>query len=113
MKPTREHATSNHQTYMVTSETFARRCLFRNDRWARLFIDCLYHYRSSAYSLHAFVIMPDHFHVLMSPRQSLERAVQLIKGGFSYRAKTELGSNLDVWQRGFSDHRIRDERDWL
>jgi putative transposase len=42
---------------------------------------------------------------------ALERAVQFIKGGFSYRAKKELGSNLEIWQRGFSDHRIRDAED--
>jgi len=38
--------------------------------------------------------------------------VQFIKGGFSYRAKKELGSNTEVWQKGFSDHRIRDASDY-
>jgi len=56
--------------------------------------------------------MPDHFHVLITPSISLERAVQYIKGGFSYRAKKELGSNLEIWQRGFSVHRIRDVADY-
>jgi len=42
----------------------------------------------------------------------LEKAVQFIKGGFSYRAKKELGSNMEVWQKGFQDHRIRDARDY-
>src|SRR5207244_8828766 len=59
-----------------------------------------------------FVVMPHHIHVLMTPEASLERAVQFIKGGFSFRAKKELGSNLEVWQKGFSDHRIRDARDY-
>jgi putative transposase len=56
--------------------------------------------------------MPDHFHLLITPQTSLERAVQFIKGGFSYRAKKELQSNLEVWQKGFSDHRIRDCGDY-
>ena len=56
--------------------------------------------------------MPDHFHLLITPFISLERAVQLIKGGFSFRAKNELGSNAEIWQRGFSDHRIRDAEDY-
>jgi len=42
----------------------------------------------------------------------VEKAVQFIKGGFSYRAKKELGSNTEVWQKGFSDHRIRDASDY-
>jgi putative transposase len=112
MKPKREHASNNAQTYMVTSSTWERRALFRNERWAKLLIDTLFHYRKSAYMLHEFVIMPDHIHVLLTPLTSLEKAVQFIKGGFSYRAKKELGSNMEVWQKGFSDHRIRDANDY-
>ncbi|HET9408108.1 MAG TPA: transposase [Candidatus Sulfotelmatobacter sp.] len=112
MKPTREHATNNAQTYMITSSTWGRRALFRNERWAKLLIDTLYHYRGTAYLLHEFVVMPDHIHVILTPKTSLEKAVQFIKGGFSYRAKKELGSNMEVWQKGFSDHRIRDVSDY-
>jgi REP-associated tyrosine transposase len=112
MRPAREHATHNRQTYMVTSETWGRRSLFLAEPWARLFIDTLYHYRGSGYQLHAFVVMPEHFHALITPTASLERAVQYIKGGFSHRAKAELGSNMEVWQKGFSDHRIRDAADY-
>lgn len=112
MRPTREHATSNGQTYMVTSQTWGRRDLFSCEVWAKLLIDTLYHYRSAAYLLHEFVVMPDHFHVLLTPKTSLEKAVQFIKGGFSYRAKRELSSNMEVWQKGFTDHRIRDASDY-
>jgi REP-associated tyrosine transposase len=112
MRPTREPATSNGQTYMITSSTWGRRALFSRDVWAKLAIDTLYHYRGKAYLLHEFVVMPDHLHVILTPKTSLEKAVQFIKGGFSYRAKKELGSNLEVWQKGFSDHRIRDASDY-
>jgi putative transposase len=112
MRPPREHATSNGQTYMVTSSTWGRRALFSREVWAKLLIDTLYHYRGFAYLLHEFVIVPDHIHVLLMPMTSLEKAVQFIKGGFLYRAKKELGSNLEVWQKGFSDHRIRDASDY-
>jgi putative transposase len=112
LRPSREHATHNNQTYMVATDTWERRELFRNERWPRLLIDTLYHYRGTAYLLHEFVVMPDHIHVLLTPLTSLEKAVQFIKGGFSYRAKKELGSNMEVWQKGFSDHRIRDANDY-
>src|SRR5579863_1223178 len=112
MRPIREHATSNGQTYMVTSSTWGRRALFSREVWARLLIHTLFHYRGSAYLLHEFVVMPDHIHVLLTPITSLEKAVQFIEGGFSYRAKKEVGSNLEVWQKGFSDHRIRDASDY-
>ena len=112
MRPAREHATSNGQTYMITSSTWGRRSLFSRDVWAKLLIDTLYHYRGTEYLLHEFVVMPDHIHVLLTPKTSLEKAVQFIKGGFSYRAKKELGWNLEIWQKGFSDHRIRDAGDY-
>jgi putative transposase len=56
--------------------------------------------------------MTDHFHLILTPKGYLEKAIQFIKGGFSYRAKKELGSTMEVWQRGFSDHRIRDAEDY-
>ncbi len=101
MRPKREHATENQQTYMVTTSTWGQRALFCGERWAALFIDTLYHYRGSAYLLHEFVVMPDHVHALLTPLTSLEKAVQFIKGGFSFRARKELGSNMEVWQQGF------------
>ena len=112
LKPTREHATHNAQTYFVTSKTWESRALFRAEPWARLFFKALLNHRGSAYHLHEFVLMPDHFHLLITPLISLERALQLVKGGFSFRAKKELGSNAEIWQRGFSDHRIRDDDDY-
>jgi putative transposase len=112
LKPAREHATNNAQTYFVTSDTWERRALFHAEPWARLFFKTLHSHRGDAYLLHQFVLMPDHFHLLMTPITSLEKAVQLIKGGFSFRAKKELGSNLEIWGRGFADHRIRDFEDY-
>jgi putative transposase len=112
LKPTREHATNNSQTYFVTAATWQRRALFRNRRWADLFMNVLHSYRGRGYLLHDYVLMPDHFHVLVTPDTTLERAVQFIKGGFSFRAKRNLGSSMEIWQRGFSDHRIRDWNDF-
>jgi putative transposase len=111
VKPTREHATNNGQTYFVTASTWQRRALFQNTQWAKLFLNVLQSYRGRAYLLHEYVLMPDHFHVLITPIVTLERAVQFIKGGFSYRAKKELNTSVEIWQRGFSDHRIRDRED--
>jgi len=112
MRPSREHSTRNEQTYFVTSETWARRQIFRNDRWAKLFVNTLDSYREKVYLLHEFVVMPDHFHVIITPTTSLEKAVQFIKGGFSHRARVELESNMEIWQKGFSDHRIRNAGDY-
>jgi putative transposase len=111
LKPAREHATNNAQTYFVSAKTWESRALFRAEPWARLFFQNLLSHRDS-YRLHELVLMPHHFHLLISPSIALERAIQFVKGGFSFRAKKELGSNAEIWQRGFADHRIRDGEDF-
>jgi len=56
--------------------------------------------------------MPDHAHLLLTPAPeiSVERAVQFVKGGYSYRLRKE--ENLKIWQESFSSHRIRDWEDF-
>jgi putative transposase len=96
-------------TYFITSATFNRRRLFQVEANANLFLETLQHYRREGnYKLHAFAVMPDHIHLLLTPQQiTLERTIGLIKGGFSHR----LGSKLPIWQRGFTDHRIRNREE--
>ena len=97
------------RTFSITSSIAEKRNLLQSDRSARLFIEVLYHYRAqSKFLLHAFVVMPDHFHAVISvdANISIEQATQLIKGGFAFRAGRELGFRAPVWQKGFSEVRI-------
>ena len=99
------------RTFFVSSSIAGKRSLLQSERSARLFINVLYHYREQRkFLLHGFVVMPDHFHVLINvgPDISIERAVQFIKGGFAFRAGREFGFKPPVWQRGFSEVRIYD-----
>ena len=103
------------RTFFVTAVTWGRRPIFRADALARLFLEVLQHYRGQqAYLLHEFVLMPEHFHVLLTPAPniSLEKAVQFIKGGFSFRVKHDMASNLEIWQRHPTNHRIHDAVDY-
>jgi putative transposase len=75
--------------------------------------DHLQENRKRAYLLHAFVIMPDHLHLLITPTQSIEYAMQIVKGGFSHKLRRATDRSGEVWQRGFTDHRIRDHEDLL
>jgi putative transposase len=99
------------RVFFVTSVTLQRFPDFRRGMTARLLIDTLACYREQQkFLLHEFVIMPGHIHLLLTPAKeiSLERAMQFIKGGFSYRLK-ERGS---VWQSRFTNHRIPDWADY-
>jgi putative transposase len=57
--------------------------------------------------------MPDHVHLLFTPslETTLERGLQLIKGGYSHAVGVEI-SRREIWQKGFTDHRIRDAQDF-
>ncbi len=77
-------------TYFVTASTWEKQCLLQSERMAALFIDVLLHYgQQRKYQVHEFVVMPNHFHALITPLSpvTLERAIQFIKGGFSFRAR--------------------------
>ncbi|MGA8270643.1 MAG: transposase [Candidatus Sulfotelmatobacter sp.] len=105
---------TGHGCYFITASTFQKRNILQSDRMAGLFVDVLLHYRSQRkYLLHEFVVMPDHFHLLITPAETLERAMQLIKGGFSYRAKKELAFIHEVWQPSYYDRRVRDAEEYF
>jgi putative transposase len=119
-RPTRNTSNGNTPTtariYFVTTKASMGRRLLQSERNAMLLIDVL---RSNVaqgkFQLNDFVVMPDHLHLLVTlpSEMTIERAMQLIKGGYSYRLKKEFGYTGEVWQRGFSDVRICDEESYL
>lgn len=70
---------TGHSCYFITASTFQKRKILQSVRMAGLLVDVLFHYPAAGkYLLHEFVVMPDHFHLLMIPHESLERAMQLV-----------------------------------
>jgi putative transposase len=107
--PARAH---NFGTYFITAACAERRRIFQVDRNAKLLVETILHYRTH-YLLHAYVVMPDHFHLILTPQDvPLERTMQYIKGGFSHRYNADRKLKLQIWQRGYTDHRIRDMKDY-
>ena len=102
-------------TYFITASISEKKSFLQSDRMATLFMDVLFHYQNRGkYLLHEFVVMPDHFHALLTPLSpvTLEKVVQFIKGGFSYRARKELSLTGEIWQTNFYDHRVRDRHEY-
>jgi REP-associated tyrosine transposase len=108
-------AAQSTRTFFVSSTTAGRRALLQSDRMAQRLVDVLVDNRQKRrFLLHEFVIMPNHFHLLLTPAAeiSLEKALQFIKGGFSFRAKREIHFAFEIWQAGFVNHRVRDAEDY-
>jgi len=100
------------RTFFVTTKTHGGRRLLQAERNADLLIDVLRScVAAGEFQLHDFVVMPDHVHLLMTVdgRMTIEKAMQLMKGRFSYRLKKEHGYLGEVWQRGFSEVRVDGE----
>jgi putative transposase len=92
------------------------RRLFQTERNAMLLVDVLRsHVAAKKFVLQDVVVMPDHLHLLVTVDGDMttEKAMQLIKGRFSFRLKREFQFPGEVWQRGFSEARADDRGSFL
>lgn len=109
------HRTTPGSTYFVTTKTWQNVSVFHVTANADILISKILEYRDKGnYLLHEFVLMPNHLHLLLTPAgsASLEKALQLIKGGSSYELNKTRKSKIPVWQSGFHDSRVRDRFDY-
>jgi len=111
-----ENILSLSRVFFTTTKTSMGKRLFQSERNAMLLVDVLRSYVAARkFLLQDFVVMPDHLHLLMTVHgdMTIEKAMQLIKGRFSYRLKREFQYGGEVWQRGFSEMRADDEENFL
>ena len=103
---------SHGQTYFITSVTHNRqRILLENIDifWAA--VEKVK--KDISFELSAWVIMPDHFHIIIDPLNSdLSSIIKRIKLSFAYQFRNSQNMYRGkVWQSRFWDHIIRDEND--
>ena len=115
-KSDRRNIVVGRRTFFAGCKTHMAERFFEAPNEADLIIDVLRtNTPAGKFKLHDFVVMPDHFHVLLivDGNTSIERAIQLIKGGYSFRRNKELGLEGEIWPPGFSDIRVRDRKSFL
>ena len=100
MRPKRETTRSNEFAYFVSTQTVGA-SLFSGLRLGGLILSTLNHYDGTGYKLHAYVIMPDHLHILITPIESIEKSIQLIKGGFSFSCEKRIAMEWRDLAAGF------------
>jgi REP element-mobilizing transposase RayT len=84
----------------------------RDDRVARVVADALLYGESGRhfYQLRAWVVMPNHVHVLLRPNISMPVITRWLKGSTARQANLILGrTGESFWQDESFDHRVRDE----
>ena len=107
---------STSRTFFVTSKTMSGACLLQTERNVGLLINVMRDYAAEGkFKIHDFVVMPNHVHLLITVggRMTIEKAVGMIKGRFSYRLQRETGYLGGIWQRGFSEVRVENRKSFL
>jgi putative transposase len=101
------------KTYALSISTFLQLRHFQKPVHADLFLKTLFRYREQGkFRLHGFAVMPEHVHLLITPAfdQPLPKCIQLIKGGYSFAARTL--TQKEIWHSGYHEHRVRDLLDY-
>ena len=65
-------------------------------------------YSLGHYTLHAFVVMPNHVHLLLTPQVDVPKLLRSLKGITAKRANQALGLTGAFWQEESYDHVVRD-----
>jgi putative transposase len=103
------------RTFFISTATWERRSILQSNPLCDLLLNVLRENRAKQrFELHEFVLMRDHLHLILTPSSliPLEKTIQFIKGGFSFRAKKEMNFNGEIWQKGYNDQRIKDDQDY-
>ena len=87
-------------------------CQLKDRRIAKLVEDALLHFDGDRYQLLAWVIMPNHVHVVFEPMAGhrLEDIVHSWKSFTAKEANTILGREGQFWQEEYFDRFIRDSK---
>ena len=109
------HRTGPGWTYFVTTKAWQSTAVFQVKEVAQIFVSKLLEYRQKGnYLLHEFVLMPNHLHLLLTPSPSttLEKVMNLIKGGSSYEIHRVSQTKRQIWQSGFHESRVTSATDY-
>jgi len=109
------HRTKPGWTYFITTKAAQNISVFQVEEVADIVITKMLEYRSKGnYLLHDFVLMPNHLHLILTPDSevTLEKTMQLIKGGSSYEIHKIRADKMHIWQSGFHESRVTDSSDY-
>ena len=86
-------------------------CELRDPRAARIVQETLFRNHEVCCQLHCWVIMPNHVHVLLTPKGlSLDGVIKRLKGASAVEVNRLLGRSGRLWQPGYFDRLIRNSK---
>src|SRR6266436_6448385 len=87
-------------------------CVLKNERVSKIVADALNHFEGERYKLGAWVVMPNHVHVTVTPLEgyTLSEILHSWKSYTAHELNKLLGPAGQLWQRESYDHIVRNER---
>jgi len=106
--------TEPHRPYILTAVTYKRKPFFSDLRNARTVIHAMrfLHHERRVASM-AFVVMPDHFHWLITPYPgySLASLMHSLKSWTANQLSRRYAISTPVWQPAYHDRALRQDED--
>lgn len=101
--------------YFVTTNTCNKENIFEDKEVVQVIIEDLEFYRKKFdFKLHAFVIMPNHIHLLITPSEKgdISKIMHDFKSHTAQIINKIFVRDKPLWQEGFYEHVIRDSFDF-
>jgi putative transposase len=100
------------EIHLVTTNAWNRRPILTTPSIASLILETLLDQSDrDRFELHAWVLMPDHIHIVIQPGQRpLVEVVRRFKSLSWKRCHQQAGFEKRLWQDGFHDRGVRSER---
>ena len=105
------HAAARRKRFEAMLDAGHGECLLRRPEIAAIVENALLYFDGARYQLHAWCVMPNHVHVLVTPLAGCSLSM-LLHSWKSFTAKAinaALGRRGPVWFEEYFDRRIRDE----
>jgi len=99
---------------LITTNVTDRRPIFASRPAAEMLLQVIDEVRrETGFKLLAFVIMPDHMHLVLAlaGQTICGRVMQLIKGRFANRYNRSAGQTGRLWQERYHERALRSERE--
>ena len=104
--------------YFITTVTHGRELVFAEKGNIKILRETVRRVKEKyPFGMRAFVFLPDHFHLLIQvfPHSSISQIMHSVKRNVTLNLKKvySISKSTRLWQRGFWDHVMRDERDYV
>ena len=87
-------------------------CVLKDDACRQIVEDALWHFAGERYALYAYVVMPNHVHILFQPMEgwTLSEVVMSWKRFTARKINDRLAKEGTLWQKESFDTLVRNER---